>query len=148
MTCTCSHWLYIFLSHLECSDSPFLQRQSPSPPPHLPEQPQNRRNTINMQKRTEPNIPPHHIIIPTKIQKNLWPHDHVTRIYVAQIPERNYAEIPFRHVCIARDNSAQDRDAAEEQEDVGERVGEDQGGGRDRCDGRCGGCRELARDEG
>jgi hypothetical protein len=120
-----------------------------SAPPNFTKHTQQRQDAIDMQKRTDSDIPDHHIIIPAKVPKHFTSHNPVACIDVADIPAPNHEEVPLGNARIACEDSAENSETAEEKEYVAESVGKDEralgnGGGR----GVERGCGELAGYEG
>jgi len=82
---------------------------------------------MDMQKRTNADIPPHHIIIQIEVPEDLRAHDAIARIDVAEVAQRDHGEIPLGDARLARDDGAQDGEPGQQHVHVAERVGEDEG---------------------
>lgn len=91
-----------------------------------------------MQERTNPNIPPHHIIIRAKIPKHIRPHDAIAAVDVSEIAQRHGKQVPLCDAPLARHGGADDGKRAQQQVDVADGVCEDNGAGGDGGEGRGG----------
>ena len=77
-----------------------------------------------MQKRTNADASPHHIIILVEIPEHLGSHGAVAAVNMAKIAECNKKEVEAGDAIFASDSSAEDGHEGEEDEDIANGVGE------------------------